>query len=132
MRKELEFRSLIDKYILENITELSREDIHYKWKEAVENIKQINNLSCDIDNDYVCRRFTCIKNKIKRGKTIEELVNPVPLLPLKERKKNYTKKFNQSEKGKILREKYKTFKRKINFSIFKKFIKFKNKRSFKL
>ena len=41
MRKELEFRSLIDKYILENITELSREDIHYKWKEAVENIKQI-------------------------------------------------------------------------------------------
>jgi hypothetical protein len=115
LRKELEFRSLIDKYILENITELSREDIHYKWKEAVENIKQINNLSCDIDNDYVCRRFTCIKNKIKRGKTIEELVNPVPLLPLKERKKNYTKKFNQSEKGKILREKYKTFKKDTNY-----------------
>lgn len=95
---------MVDKYILENWADIQKENYaeYGKWNKIANTIKNLNVVSEDISNDYICRRYQCIKSKIKKGKTIEDLLKP-PLTKL-EKKKEYAKKYLASDKGKAMKE----------------------------
>jgi hypothetical protein len=110
MIKEYKYRKIVDLFILTNIYSINerKSKNFYIWQELAPEICNENNLANnEINNDYVCRRFQCISNKIKKGKTIEKLINELilPPLSLSERRKLYSQKYLNSDKGKATKEK---------------------------
>lgn len=103
MPKELLSRKIVDIYLLENFENLKNKK---DWKIIVEDIKESKNIK-DLTNNYLSARYRLITNKIKKGKTVNDLLFKLlsPTLSLTERRKIYNKKYKESEKGKILKEK---------------------------
>lgn len=103
MRKEFEIRKKVDKYLLQNFNDLSGKK---DWKKLADIFSKLHNLPL-VDNDYFSIRYGALLNKIKRGKSVEMLLNEIILPPLSKSEKRaiYNKKYLESDKGKAMKEK---------------------------